>query len=293
MARAVAVLLLAGLVACGGERRERAVDETPPREEPAANAVVEPEEPPTAVDPLAARDAAVKARSYTQEIPGTDASFDMVWVPAGRFWIGKTEVTWDQYEIYALGEEPPNGVDAVARPSKPYHPYDRGWGTEARPACGMTRDAAVRYCEWLSKRTGRTYALPSGAEWQLAFDEGQKPEPTTGLRRRAWFAVNSGDMTHPVATLAPNALGIHDMLGNVMEYTTDTAPEDENGDRWPILRGGSFADPAEKVNGTHQQPQLFAWHEREPQRPRSAWWLCDGPYTGFRLIRRASEDEAR
>ena len=223
-------------------------------------------------------------RSYTQEIPGTDVSFEMIWVPAGGFWIGKTEVTWNEYELYALTEETPEGVDAVSRPSRSYHPHDKGWGTDTRPACGMSRHAAERYCVWLSKKTGVTYRLPSGAEWQTAFDAGKPPEPRP-LQKRAWFAANSEEKTQPVGTRAPNRLGIHDMLGNVMEYTTDTAPEDENGDRWPLLRGGSFADSAEKVNGRHKQPQLFVWNERDPQRPRSRWWLCDGPYVGFRVLR--------
>ncbi len=257
--RAIGITLLLSLCACGDEAARQA-SRAPPT--PKAN--------------------------YTESIPGTNVTFDMVWVAFGNFWIGKTEVTWKEYELFALGEETPEGVDAVARPSRSYHPHDKGWGTGKRPACGMSRHAAQQYCVWLSKKTGKTYRLPSGDEWEWAFlgaKEAGARQPRKVKSAYAWFAKNSGGKTQPVASLQPNALGIYDLLGNVAEYTTDTTPEDENGDTWPILRGGSFADPAEKVNGTYEQPVLFEWNERDPQRPRSQWWLCDGPYTGFRVIR--------
>lgn len=278
------LLLLIGLASCGDDAPSGSTPEAPTAPRPAKDVTEQPAAP---VDPVTALLAESKAKSYIQAIEGTEASFEMIWVPGEEFWVGKTEVTWDEYEVYALGEETPEGVDAVSRPSRSYHPYDRGWGVGKRPACGMTRQAALAYCTWLSKRTGRTYTLPTSDEWQRVFDRWQLPA-TTPLGTRAWYVGNSSGKTWPVGQKRANRLGLHDMLGNVLEYTLDTAPEDENGDEWPILRGGSFASPKAKVNGNSPQPQLFIWHEREPQRPRSQWWLCDGPFTGFRVMRHAS-----
>ncbi len=64
--------------------------------------------------------------SYTQSIRGTGVAFEMVWIPEGGFWIGRTEVTWDEYLKYCdFGEREtvPPGVDAVSRPSKPLETF--------------------------------------------------------------------------------------------------------------------------------------------------------------------------
>ena len=52
------------------------------------------------------------------------------------FYLGKTEVTWDEYETFYLSRPTPDGVDAISRPSPSYHPHDRGWGR----AFGRARD---------------------------------------------------------------------------------------------------------------------------------------------------------
>ena len=184
-------------------------------------------------------------------------------VPVGDVWVGKTEVTWDEFETYYLSE--PEDADAVVRPSPSYEPYDRGWGRGGRPAVGISRNAAQRYCEWLSRKTGRTYRLPTEAEWTRACGAAQCG---------AWIRSNSGGMTREVATKTPNAHGLFDMLGNAWEYCS--GPE-------PILRGGCFDDATATCASRRTVPP--EWNERDPQRPRSQWWLVDGPFVGFRLAR--------
>src|SRR6478609_10107501 len=89
--------------------------------------------------------AQAKSETITETIPKSTAKFDLVKLPAGKVkvngkevdvkpvWIGKTEVTWDEYDIYwqrldLTAEEVRAGADADNRPSKPYSPPDRGFG---------------------------------------------------------------------------------------------------------------------------------------------------------------------
>ncbi|MHC5009597.1 MAG: formylglycine-generating enzyme family protein [Planctomycetota bacterium] len=229
------------------------------------------------------------ASSYTETIPGTTVSFDMVLVAEAGCWIGKTEVTWDEFEAYYLSEETDEGVDAVARPSSPYEPPDGEWGRGRRPAMNIRRHAAERYCAWLSRETGHAYRLPTEAEWETACRGGTTTRYPFGddeaeLGDHAWYRGNSGEQTHPVGEKKPNAYGLHDMLGNVMEYCTGSFGE---GDAGPVLRGGCFDDDAGDVTPAARHPMLEEWSERDPQRPRSKWWLTDGPYVGFRVARTA------
>src|SRR5262249_22977212 len=180
--------------------------------------------------------------SYTEEIPGTTVRFEMIAIPGGSFrmgspdgetgrdgdegpvrdvsvspyFIGKTEVTWDEFEAFYLGQEKtPDGVDAVTRPSPFYLSHDRGWGRGKRPACGISFHAAETYCEWLSKKTGRGYRLPTEAEWEYAARAGSSAASPQPLGDFAWYKENSGGRTQEAAQKKPNAFGLFDMLGNV------------------------------------------------------------------------------
>lgn len=244
--------------------------------------------------------AAAPAHS-TETIPGSLVKFDMVQIPGGSvthlgadgkmttttvkpFWIGKTEVTWDEYDIYAFRldqteDEKAKGVDATSRPSKPYGAPDRGYGHEGYPALGMAYNAAEHYCRWLSTKTGRKYRLPTEAEWEHACRAGAtthgKPQE---LEKHAWVWENAEDKAHSVGKKTPNAWGLFDMLGNVMEWCQGV-------DGKPVARGGSFVDKAADVNcaaRTHQTPE---WQQADSQIPKSRWWLSDGPFVGFRVVR--------
>src|SRR5213080_4718046 len=226
---------------------------------------------------------------YLDSIPGTLVRFEMMPVPGDQpFWIGKTEVTWDEYDVWAFRldltpQERSSGVDATARPSRPYGAPDRGFGHHGYPALAMTYFAAQAYCAWLSTKTGKRYRLPTDAEWTRAVllglggDSALTPERRDAL---GWHAGNAAAKAHAVAAKAADALGLHDMLGNVAEWVTGM-----DSGRGGVVRGGSWVDRPEHVGPNARARQTPAWNEIDPQFPKSRWWLADAPFVGFRIVR--------
>jgi formylglycine-generating enzyme required for sulfatase activity len=156
-----------------------------------------------AVSGASARQAALA--KYTETIPNTKISFDMVPIPAGTFlmgspeaeasrgadegpqhkvtvkafYMGAREVTWAEYDEFAFSFDlqrkrklgmtgPKDAGDVVSRPTPPYADESWGWGKDAQPVIGITQYSATKYCEWLSARTGKKYRLPTEAEWEYA-----------------------------------------------------------------------------------------------------------------------------
>jgi formylglycine-generating enzyme required for sulfatase activity len=239
---------------------------------------------------------------YVETIPGTSVKLEMIPIPAGMIvfadpgqpnnkravaikpiWMSKTEVTWDEYDVYAfrldLKEEPKVGeFDAVTRPTKPYGAPDRGFGHHGFPALGMTFEAAQAYCRWLSAKTGRHYRLPTEAEWEYACRAGAAKNPSKEtLAAHAWYWDNADDKTHAAGAKQPNEWGLHDMLGNVAEWTVGN-------DGVPVAAGGSFKDKADKAHCGARARQTPAWNATDPQWPKSKWWLSDAPFVGFRVV---------
>jgi formylglycine-generating enzyme required for sulfatase activity len=237
-------------------------------------------------------------KDYTESIPGTVVTFDMVHVPGGKFktaagsevevkpfWIEKHETTWDEFDIYCYqldltDKEKAEGVDAKARPSKPYGAPDFGFGHAKYPALAATYHSAVMYCEWLSKKTGKQYRLPTEAEWEFAATAGGADPGPKGdeLDDYAWYWDNSDDKTHAVMKKKPNAWGLYDMLGNALEWCT--AAEGKG-----VGRGGAWDDKPEDVTAGKRREQDRTWNSTDPQQPKSRWWLSDGKFIGFRVVR--------
>src|SRR5213079_3092462 len=254
----------------------------------------------------AAGQAAARLVPFRDSIAPTLVTFEMIPVPGGTvtldlptgprvvvvapFWIGKTEVTWDEYDVWVyrldLAAASPGGsdsADATARPSRPYGAPDRGFGHHGYPALAMTYFAAQAYCAWLSTKTGKRYRLPTDAEWTRAVllglggDSALTPERRDAL---GWHAGNAAAKAHAVAAKAADALGLHDMLGNVAEWVTGM-----DSGRGGVVRGGSWVDRPEHVGPNARARQTPAWNETDPQFPKSRWWLADAPFVGFRIVR--------
>jgi formylglycine-generating enzyme len=217
--------------------------------------------------------------NFNEKIPGTNVSFDMVAVPGGtynmgspeneqlrkpdegpvrkvtisKFWMEKTEVTWDEYLAFfrATGSQGrtegqviiKKNVDAITGATPPWGAPDQGWGKGARPVITISWHAANVYCQWLSKVTGKRYRLPTEAEWEYAcrggtetpyfFEGNPKDFSSTGLLKKIFrpdtaiiasrvvYKLNSFSKTMEPGSVKPNPFGLKSMSGNVSEFCSD------------------------------------------------------------------------
>lgn len=224
------------------------------------------------------------------EIPKTTLSIELVPVtmPDGStLLITRREIEWPLYDTYVQGldqESPatPDDEGIVTRPTKAYINMDRGWGHTDYPAMGMSHLAAQEFCTWLGHKTGRTFRLPTEAEWEaIAEQTGSTPE---NVDARAWHLKNTSDTTEPRATREPDDLGLYDLLGNVGEWCTTE-------DGKPIARGGSYMDEPYLLSPKARQKPHRSWNATDPQIPKSIWWLADCTWVGIRPICVPDEEE--
>ena len=259
--------------------------------------------------------------SYNQLIPGSSLYFKMVPIPAGNFnlggtakniqlsafWMGAFEVTRDEFDVYLKDEKTSQNVvmDAITRPSPQYVDLTWGMGKEGGyPANSMSQYAALMYCKWLYNKTKIFYRLPTEAEWEYACKAGKKSSYYFGedaglLNQYAWFQKNSNNVYHKVGQKKPNAWGLYDMLGNLLEWTLDHYEVDAyekfnsidpllpaNPAKYPkVLRGGSFSDAASLLKSHQRFHSDPIWNRRDPQIPKSKWWLTEAKNVGFRIVR--------
>lgn len=255
--------------------------------------------------------AAAGMKPYTRTIAGSEIVFEMAVVPGGEFemapgrkvkidplWMAKTEVTWDAYRLFmfhqAAGTEPE--VDAVSHPTRPYVEMSFGMGIDGFPAISMTQHAANKFAQWLSAKTGEFYRLPTEAEWQYACRAGGDAKLPQPVGDYAWYADNSNGKYQKVGTKKPNAFGLHDMIGNVMEWTLDqyapfapgsfTNPWVTAKEPYPhAVLGGSWNDPAEGLGCSARVGSDASWKMQDPQLPKSIWYHTDAQWLGFRVVR--------
>jgi formylglycine-generating enzyme required for sulfatase activity len=306
--------------------------------------------PPPVPNPDAEAKTEAEMKPYTEDIPGTKVQFDMIAIRHGTFlmgspenqegraddegpvhpvsidpfWMGKCEVTWDEYEIFMFsldiqrreisGRQPTQRdklADAVTRPTKPYTDMTFGMGKDGYPAICMTQFGAKKYCEWLSTKTGRYYRLPTEAEWEYACRAGTKTAYSFGddvdkLDEYAWHFENSDDQYQPIAKKKPNPWGLFDMHGNVAEWCLDQHvpnfysrfPTDQASANplavprrlFPrIVRGGSWDDDPEMLRSAARRGSDVDWKIQDPQLPQSIWYHTDALFAGFRVLRPLKE----
>jgi formylglycine-generating enzyme required for sulfatase activity len=231
-------------------------------------------------------------------------------VELSAFWMGAHEVTFEEWDAFFKNMDVPQtkaiAVDAVSRPTAQYIDLTWGMGRDGKqPTNSMSQAAAIMYCKWLYNQTGVFYRLPTEAEWEYACRAGTSTAYPFGndpvaLKEYAFFKENSNGKFHKVGQLKPNAWGLYDMLGNLSEWTLDQydpaqyqklADNSKNpltppGSRYPkVVRGGSYADEAKESRCANRISSLADWNKRDPQIPKSRWWLTDGMTVGFRLVR--------
>ncbi len=231
-------------------------------------------------------------------------------VTIAAFWMEEHEVTYDEFLLFFNDEQVSRNsqVDAVTRPTPQY--IDLSWGMGKQggfPVNSMSQHTAMMYCRWLYLKTGQFYRLPTEAEWEYACRAGSTTTYFFGndeaqLKDYAWFALNSKNKYQKVMQKKPNAWGLYDMLGNVAEWTLDGYNESfyasdnakkENALAIPttqyprVVRGGGYLDPADALRSAARTKSEARWNRRDPQIPKSKWWLTDGMSVGFRVVRPA------
>ena len=284
--------------------------------------------------------------AYTNTIPGTRVTFAMVPIPGGEFamgspdsepgrkpdegpqhkvkispfWMGRCEVSWNEYELFMYPDEERRTratiatdaagdklADAVTHPSKPYVEMSFGMGKDGFPAISMTQHAANKYCQWLSAKTGHFYRLPTEAEWEYAARAGTTTVYFFGdekdkLGEYAWFELNSDFKYQKVGKKKPSPWGLCDIYGNVVEWVLDQYNPDyykqcaADGvvvDPWNratksyphSARGGSWDDEAVKCRSAARRGSDRSWKMQDPQLPKSIWYFSDAQFVGFRVVR--------
>lgn len=177
--------------------------------------------------------------------------------------------------------------------------------TDAHPVVNVTFNDAQAMARWLSEREGATYRLPTEAEWEYAARAGTRTrypagdDPAVLLASANTFAEETARLwpqwqgqaapgrdghvfTAPVASFAPNAWGLYDMVGNAWEWCSDWYGEDAYA-RAPL------DDPQGPQNGQVHVRRGGSWHTW-PLYARVAFRNWNTPQTryvlvGFRLVR--------
>ena len=165
----------------------------------------------------------------------------------GKQWVDKEGVSWR------------HGVSGTERPAEEYN----------HPVLHVSWNDAMAYCAWLSSKTGKTYRLPTEAEWEYACRAGTTTPFSTGenlTTKQANYDGNYPYNKHPkgeyrkhtvaVESLEPNGWGLYNMHGNVLEWCSDwygsdyykeckaqgmvKNPEGPATGSYRVLRGGSW-----------------------------------------------------
>lgn len=297
--------------------------------------------------------------NFIETVPNTTISFNMKAIPGGTFKLGspenepmrktdegpqkeinissffmaEIEVTWDAYLAFysataaegrstdTEGARTEADVDAISGPTPPYGQPDQNWGLGNRPAITMSYHSAETYCKWLSKVTGKSYRLPTEAEWEFAarggsetpffFEGNPKDFSKKGFIQKLFgkesdiinkyvvYGNNSQLKTEEPDIVEANPFGLKNILGNAAEYCSDWYAEDayaklQDGVQDPkgpmsgeehVIRGGSFRSEIGEVRSAARDfTKSKAWMRTDPQMPKSIWWLSDCNYTSLRVV---------
>jgi len=192
-----------------------------------------------------------------------------------HFAMSAHEISYGEYEEFCQSTN-------LACPKQP-------WSGKDYPVVSITHNDAASYTEWLTQNTGRTYRLPSEAEWEYAARAGTTSEYPFGdeiLITNAVFSDKkqlSAPLPKTDRSINRNKFRLYHMVGNVREWVADTWHEDYSGGsddgrartgtgKQFVVRGGSYADTANALRSAARKMLSSADN-----------------YTGFRVLQELSE----
>jgi sulfatase modifying factor 1 len=213
----------------------------------------------------------------------------------GPFHIGKYEVTFEEYKEFCIETDRKMILTNCERG----YQLPEGLFGKNKPVINVSRYDAEAYCEWLCRKTGDHYRLPTEAEWEKAarggaeskeYPWGNEAPSADGIYRANYgpslnhfvWGQDGYEYTAPVGSYPPNGYGLYDMAGNLWEWVQDRFSRDyyrksqyknpKGPDRGSqgIIRGGCYGSSLEHLRCA----------KRYPIHPTSA-----GQLTGFRIVR--------
>jgi formylglycine-generating enzyme required for sulfatase activity len=212
----------------------------------------------------------------------------MVLIPEGPFWMGSENwFSWEspKHRIWLSAFE----IASTAVTRREYEKFltdsgnaepagwrERSFSDPDQPVVGVSWFSAIAYCEWLSKKEGQMYRLPTEAEWEKACRGGlDGAEYAWGNEPPDNIAYFGGDWSGPrrVAQWSPNGFGVFNMGDNVHEWCLDWYAEGYyavSPDRNPtgpekgtrrVSRGGSWRHQIKASRAAHRSslPPQFAY----------------------------------
>ena len=237
-------------------------------------------------------EAVLRTRREVGESWTNSLGMEFMWIPTGRFLMGSPE------------DEEGRSADELQHEvrisegfwMKKYEVTQGEWGlvmganpslfSNCGPRCPVEQVSWFDTEEFMQRLNGREsgkgyrYRLPTEAEWEYAARAGATGARYGELGSIAWHWVNSGSETHPVGQKRANAWGLHDMLGNVWEWTGDwygrypsgsvTDPQGPSTGSYRVFRGGGWGYHARNVRSAYRSVISPGYRDRD---------------VGFRLVR--------
>ncbi len=214
------------------------------------------------------------------------------------FYMGRCEVTLSQFRRFVAetdyrtdAERDGKGADGKIEGKWTTKPqfnwsnmgYDR---SDEVPVVNVSWNDAAAFCDWLGKKEGAIYRLPTEAEWEYACRGGTTTRYFWGDDEKprdqfVWHGRNSDGGPHPVGQLKPNPFALYDICGNAYEYCSDWFSTN-------AYQPSLLIDPAGPGSGTEHVVRSGSWGT-DPMHCRSAFRGGAGPThrnmrDGFRIV---------
>ncbi len=159
------------------------------------------------------------------------------------FALGRYEITFREYDYYVW--------DQQRLGSQIEYPADAGWGRADRPVINVSWHDARAYAEWLGRKTGSHYRLPTEAEWEYAARARTETAYWWGRDFAPDQANCDGSKTTPAGAYKANPRGLRDTAGNVWEWVED---------RYAPYAAGAAKNPPGPAEGVSRVLRGASWY---------------------------------